>query len=210
MELYFSPLACSLATRIALYEADAEARYHQANTRTKRLSDGGDFYAVNPMGQVPVLRTDSGELLTENAAVLQYVADRTQAGLAPPPGEERYRLQQWLSFVSTELQKVVFIPLLDETSPEGAKAYARQKAAAPFVHLDKHLEGRDFLLSAFTVADAYLISVLNWCPAVRLDLAEWPTLNAYYHRILQRPAVSRAVAEERALYAEEQARRRAA
>src|SRR5689334_22533302 len=114
MELYFAPLACSLATRIALYETGAEATFTRVDTKSKKVADGSDFFAINGMGQVPTLRCDDGKLLTENAAVLQYVADRRpEAGLAPAGGFERYQLQQWLNFITSELHKVVFIPLLD-------------------------------------------------------------------------------------------------
>src|SRR5207253_3127146 len=141
MELYFAPLACSLATRIALYEAGAEAAFIQVDTKTKRVADGSDFRAVNAMGQVPVLRTDDGELLTENPAVLQYVADRyPQSGLAPQGGFERYGLQQWLNFITSELHKVVFIPLLDPKAPEGAKSFAREKAGPRLAYLNDYLE----------------------------------------------------------------------
>src|SRR5215470_13588388 len=120
MELYFGPLACSMATRISLYEAGAgsEATFTYVDTRTKRTGDGADYLAINPLGQVPALRIDSPEgrgddLLLENQAILQYVADRFPAAhLAPPPGRERARLQQWLSFIATELHKPVYIPLL--------------------------------------------------------------------------------------------------
>jgi len=130
MDLYFSPLACSMATRIALYEAGGKAGFIQVDLKSKRLGDGSDFLAVNDMGQVPVLRTDAGELLTENPVVLQYVADRFPgSGLAPREGIERYRLQQWLNFTTSELHKVLFGPLLDNKSSEDAKSYARQKTA---------------------------------------------------------------------------------
>src|SRR5579863_254967 len=117
MDLYFSPLACSMATRMALYEAGADARFVYVYTKAKRLADGSDFLAVNAMGQVPVLRTDDGEMLTENPVVLQYVADQfPQSGLAPPAGRiERYKLQRWLSFITSELHKLVFTPLLSAT-----------------------------------------------------------------------------------------------
>jgi glutathione S-transferase len=211
MELYFSPLACCMSSRIALYEAGAEARYHQVDTKAKRvLPDGSDFLAVTPLGQVPVLRTDDGELLIENAAVLQYVADNAGGKLAPPSGLKRYRLQQWLSFIGTELHKVVYIPLLDEKSPEGARAYARDNAGVRFAYLHNHLAGRDYLLDSFSVADAYLFTVLNWSAAAGVDLSRWPAVESYYRRLLKRPSVARALAEERALYAEEQARQKAA
>lgn len=211
MELYFAPLACCMSSRIALYEAGVEVRYHRVDTKTKRvLTDGSDFLALTPLGQVPVLRTDSGELLIENAAVLQYVADHAGGELAPPSGPERYRLQQWLSFIGTELHKFIYMPLLDEKSTEGARAYARENAGVRFEYLNSHLTGRDYLLDRFSVADAYLVTVLNWSAAAGVDLAKWPAVAAYYRRMLKRPSVARAVAEERALYAEEQARNKAA
>jgi glutathione S-transferase len=212
MDLYFSPLACSMATRIALYEIGAKAGFIMVDTKAKRVEDGSDFLAVNAMGQVPVLRTDEGELLTENPVVLQYVADRhPTSGLAPAAGTaERYRLQQWLNFTTSELHKVVFVPLLDPKANDGAKAYAREKAPARLAHLAKHLEGREFLLDRFTIADAYLLTVLNWGRYSGVDLAQWPAVHAYYHRMIERPAVAKAIAEEIALYKAEQARRSAA
>ncbi len=210
MELYFAPLACSMATRIALYEAGAEAEFIRVDTRTKRVADGSNFFAVNPMGQVPALRTDAGDLLTENQAVLQYVADcHPGARLAPPSGRERYRLQQWLSFIGAELHKAVFIPLLDPKAPEGAKEFARQKAPARFAYLDDHLAGREFVLEGFSVADAYLTAVLNWCPFAGVDLAEWPSVRGYHARMHERPSVARAFSEEKSVYMEEQAHRAA-
>jgi glutathione S-transferase len=155
------------------------------------------------MGQVPALRVEDGTTLTENTAVLQYVADRYPgAGLAPPPGLERARLQQWLGFIGTELHKAIFIPLLDPAAPEGAKAYARGKIAQRFAVLDRHLEARQFLLDHFSVADAYLATVLNWARAVNVELAPWPVLLAYHRRLLERPSVARAVGEEWRMYQE--------
>ena len=118
----------SLATRISLYEAGADAEYTRVDTRAKRVADGSDFGKINPMGQVPVLATDEGALLTENSAVLQYVAGRFPQ-LAPAAGIGRSRLQQWLSFIGTELHKAVFVPLLDPNAPDTVKAYARDKVA---------------------------------------------------------------------------------
>jgi glutathione S-transferase len=201
LNLYFSPMACSLATRVALYEADADAEFTAVDTRTKRLDGGGDFLAINPMGQVPALRLEDGSILTENTAVLQYVADRyPEAGLAPPSGLERAWLQQWLGFIGTELHKAIFIPLLDAAAPEAAKAYARGKIALRFAVLDRHLERRQFLLDRFSVADAYLATVLNWTRAVGVELAPWPALLAYHGRLLKRPSVARAVGEEFRMY----------
>ena len=211
MDLYFSPLACSMATRIALYEAGAVATYRQVNTRTKQVADGSDFRLVNPMGQVPVLRTDDGELLTENPVVLQYVADRhPESGLAPRDGMARYRVQQWLNFITSELHKLVFTPLLDSKGTDGGRDYARTKIEPRFSRLNAHLEGRAFLLDRFTIADAYLATVLNWTRATAIDLARFPHVQTYFERLLKRPSVARAFAEELALFKAEQARRGAA
>jgi glutathione S-transferase len=207
MELYFAPLACSMASRIALYEAGGTATFHQVDTRAGRLADGSEFSLINPMRQVPVLRTDAGDTLTENAVVLLYIADQyPEAGLAPREGTDRYRLQQWLSFIGTELHKLVFIPLLDSTSNDGAREYARSRIDRRFGHLDAHLHGRDHLLDRFTVADAYLVTVLNWAGFRAIELAPWPALRAYNDRVRARPHVARAMAEELALFRAEQAR----
>jgi glutathione S-transferase len=210
MQLYFAPLACSLATRIALYEAGADAEFTRVDTKTKRLEDGSDFRAVNAMGQVPVLRTEDGRLLTENPAVLQYVADRyPQSGLAPQGGFERYGLQQWLNFITSELHKMVFIPLLDPKAPEGAKAFAREKAGTRLAYLNDYLDGKDTLLERFTVADAYLVTVLNWAKYADVDLAAYPAIDAYLRRLHQRPSVARAFADELDIYQAEEAKRAA-
>lgn len=211
MDLYFSPLACSMATRIALYEAGAEAGYIYADPRTKRLPDGSDFRSVNPLGLVPVLRTDDGDVLTENAAILQYVAERfPDAQLAPAGGIERTRLQQWLCFIGTELHKALFVPLLDSKAPPEAKTYAAAKAESRLGYLDRYLTGREFLLDRFSVADAYLYTVLNWSRATPIDVTQWPAIKAYLSNLRKRPSVAKALAEEGALYAEEQARHKAA
>ncbi|RKP53456.1 glutathione S-transferase C-terminal domain-containing protein [Pararobbsia silviterrae] len=211
MDLYFSPLACSLATRIAFYEAGADARYIEVDTKSKRLRDGSDFYPVNPLGQVPVLRTDEGWLLTENTAILPYVADAfPDANLAPQSGTHaRAKFHQWLGFVSTELHKALFVPLLDPRAPADVHAYTRENVEPRLAALDRHLEGRAFLLDEFTVADAYLVTVLNWARYAGVDLAPWPSVDAYYARIVQRPQVARALKEEITLFKEDQARRQA-
>ena len=205
MNLYFSPLACSLATRISLYEAGAEAEYTRVDTRAKRLADGSDFRKINPMGQVPVLATDEGALLTENSAVLQYVANRFPQ-LAPTGGIDRSRLQQWLSFIGTELHKAVFVPLLDANAPDAAKVYARDQVALRLGILQEHLEGREFLLDRFTIADAYLVTVLNWTAVTGVDLGQWPAVRDYHQRLSKRPSVAKALGEELAMYQEQQRR----
>jgi glutathione S-transferase len=198
MDLYFAPLACSLATRIALYEAGAEARYIQVDTLTKQLTEGGDFFAINPLGQVPVLREDDGWTLTENSAVLPWVADRfPEARLAPAAGtRERALFHHWLGFIGTELHKAVFVPLLAKDTDEAVKAYARGKIPRRFDLLNRHLESRTFLLDEFSVADAYLVTVLNWGPYVGIDVSQWPAIATWAQRVRERPAVARALADE--------------
>jgi glutathione S-transferase len=198
MDLYFAPLACSLATRIAFYEAGAEVRYIQVDTHTKQLAEGGDFYAINALGQVPVLREDDGWTLTENTAILPWVADRfPEARLAPAAGtRERARLSQWLGFIGTELHKAVFVPLLSKDVDEAVKAYARGKIARRFDLLAHHLESRTFLLDEFSVADAYLVAVLNWGPYVGIDVSQWPAVASYAQRVRERPTVAQALADE--------------
>lgn len=212
MELFFSPLACSMASRIAFYEAGAEPRFNQVDPKRKRAADDVDFYTVNPMGQVPTLRLDDGAVLTENAVVLQYIADRfPTAGLVPPAGSvERYRAQEWLNFIGTELHKAIFIPLLDPKAAPGAKEFARSKIERSFGRLNAALEGRETLLDRFTVADAYLVTVLNWGAYSGVDLAQWPAVQAFYQRTIKRPAVARALTEEFRLYKEEVTRHAAA
>jgi glutathione S-transferase len=213
MDLYFSPLACSMATRIALYEAGAEATYLEVDPKTKRVQqDGSDFYAVNSLGLVPTLRTDDGAVLTENAAILQYVADRfPDAGIASGEGFERSRLHQWLCFIGTELHKGLFVPLLGKTVPAEMKAYTLERGLSRLDYLDKYLGGREFLLDHFSIADAYLVTVINWTMATPpIELAKWPAIKAYYERTMKRPSVAKAVAEEFVLYRAEIARHKAA
>ncbi|MCA1452023.1 glutathione S-transferase family protein [Bradyrhizobium sp. BRP22] len=213
MELYFSPLACSMATRIALYEAGASADYLEVDPKTKVvLKDGSDFNKVNPLGLVPTLRTDDGAVLTENAAILQYVADRfPEANLGSGPGMERTRLHQWLCFIGTELHKGLFVTLLDKKAPQDAKTYVVEKNLSRLDYLENHLKGRDYLLDHFSVADAYLVTVINWTMATPpVELAKWPALKAYHARLRARPSVAKAIAEEFELYKAEIARHKAA
>jgi len=206
MDLYFSPMTCSLATRIALYELDEPATFHQVNVFKKQLADGRDYFQINPKGQVPALLTREGVLLTEGPAVLQYVADlKPERGLAPKAGTlERYQLQQWLNYVSTEIHKQIFYTIFSPQWPAEAKVFVReQMVPSRYEFLSKHLEGREFLLDGgFTVADAYLVTTLSWCQAAGIDLGRWPVLQAYLERIKARPSVARAMKEEWALFKE--------
>ncbi|HSR97234.1 MAG TPA: glutathione S-transferase N-terminal domain-containing protein [Kofleriaceae bacterium] len=225
MQLYFSPLACSMATRIALYEAGADAAYIEVDPKTKLTLDGADYRKVHPLGLVPALRTDDGELVTENAAVLQYLVRRfPEARLGPSEGLPYARLQQWLCFIGTELHKGTFAPLLDRAAPEAVKTYTLERSRSRLAYLSEHLANREYLLASpgssapggsaelidqFSVADAYLVTVLNWTLAVPIALKDWPALDAYVGRLRSRASVAKAMREEQQLYAAEVARHRA-
>jgi glutathione S-transferase len=167
---------------------------------------------VNPLGLVPTLRTDEGTVLTENAAILQYVADHfPKAGIATAPGMERSRLHQWLCFVGTELHKALFVPLLDKKAGPEVKAYVLEKNLSRLDYLENYLKGREYLLDHFSVADAYLVTIINWTMATPpIDLAKWPVVKAYYERLRARPSIAKAIAEEFELYKAEVARHKAA
>ena len=200
LELYFSPLACSLASRIALLEAGVDARYQRVDLVSRRLvGHDGDFLAVSPKGQVPVLRLDDGSLLTEGSAVLQYIADlNPAAGLAPPPRDpQRYRLQEWLSFVGTELHKGFLHPAFNP-APEDMRAYARERVPKTLAIAAAHLDANAYLVGdSFSVADAYLVWALMLVHYAGIDLKAWPSLLAYQERGLGRASVREALACER-------------
>ena len=209
MDLYFSPLACSMANRIALYEAGQAANFIEVDPKTKKvLKDNSDYYAINPLGLVPVVRTDDGVILTENAAILQHVAERyAESAIGAKPGMERSKLQQWLCFIGTELHKSLFTPLLGKTTPPEVKAYTLEKYLSRLEYLDNALKGREYLLDRFTVADAYLTTVLNWSIALpMIPWAKYPEVTRYLEQMKKRPAVMKALGEEFALYKAELAR----
>jgi glutathione S-transferase len=202
LQLYFWPMACSLASRIALLETGIEARYHLVHLRSKKiLETGADFWAISAKGAVPVLMFEDGQALTENAAVLQYIADlRPDLCLAPAFGEpDRYRLQEWLSFVSTEIHKGFLFPTFWYTD-DAAKASARERIVQTVSIVAAHLEARQHLVGeGFTVADAFLTWALLLLGPAGIDLAGWPPLADYLRRMQQRPHVQEAVAIEREL-----------
>ena len=166
---------------------------------------------VYPLGLVPAIRLDDGALLTENAAILQYVAERfPDANLAPRSGLERTRLQQWLCFIGTELHKGLFIPLFDKKAPEGTAGNTLAKGESRLAFLNDHLAGREFLLDHFTVADAYLYTVLNWSMATPVKFDRFPAIQDYFARMQKRPSVAKAFREELALYKAEMSRHKAA
>ena len=197
MKLYFIPFACSLATRIAIEEAELDAEFVQV-LPGGRLPDGRPFTAISPMGYVPAMETAGGLALSEGAAVLTYIADLAAEGvLAPAPyTAERYQMLRWLNFVSTELHKSVFAPLMSQATPEGAREWARHLATKRLDLLSAHLDGADYLVGSFSVADAYLLSVLNWCEFAGIAIADWPVLLGWRTRMRKRPSVAQAMATE--------------
>jgi glutathione S-transferase len=202
VKLYFIPFACSLATRIAILEAELDADFVQVLPGGV-LPDGRPFTAVSPMGYVPAMETAGGLALSEGPAVLTYIADLAAEGvLAPAPyTDERYQLIRWLNFVSTEIHKGIFAPLMTSASTDGARQWSRSLIDRRFGLLSGHLDGKEYLLEGFSVADAYLLSVLNWCEFAKVDLAEWPVLLAWRARMRQRPSVAEAMATEMPLRA---------
>jgi len=215
MQLFFSPLACSMSSRIAFAEAGAPIDLVEVDPLTKRiLATGEDYRTINPLGLVPALRLDDGTVLTENSAVLQYVADaHPEAVLAPPESDrlERAKLRQWLNFISTELHKGLMTPLLGRETPPEVKSWAVKKFGPRLDYLNDKLAGREFLLEKFSVADAYLATVLNWTQATpEIDLAAYPNVKAYLERMRQRPSVAAALSVEVPLFRAEMARRKAA
>jgi len=198
MQLYFSPGACSLASHIALREAGLPFDLKRTDTKTKKLEDGSDYYAVNSKGSVPALRLDNGQVLTEGPVILQYVADqKPESGLAPMNGSiERYRLQEWLNFITSEVHKT-FSPLFNPAADASVKAYTTQNLEKKFDWLDKQLAGKQFLTGdKFTIADAYLFVVANWSNFVGIDLGRWPALKEFQARVAARPKVQEALAAE--------------
>ena len=198
MKLYYLQGACSLASHIALYETGLKFDATGIDRATKKTSDGEDFNAVNSKSYAPALRLDNGEVLTENVAVLQYIADsKPESKLAPPAGTlERYRLVEWLAFINSEVHKNVS-PIFNPAATEEVKNFARTNLARRLDWLDRELGSRPFLTGEnFTVADAYLFVVLNWFPRLKIDLAKWPTLQAFHQRVSARPAVDKALRAE--------------
>jgi len=198
MKLYYSPGACSLSPHIALREAGLSFDLMLASTKTKKLQDGSDFYAINSKGSVPVLELDNGERLTEGPAIVQYIADLAPAAnLAPAAGSmARYRLQEWLNYITSELHKG-FSPLFNPATPEDYKPVARAALMARFTWVNAQLEGKQYLMGdQFTVADAYLFVVSNWGQYVGVDVSGFEHLVAFRARVAARPAVQEAMKAE--------------
>ncbi|MBP8039319.1 MAG: glutathione transferase GstA [Aeromonadaceae bacterium] len=198
MKLYYTPGACSLAPHIVLCESGLPYILERVDLRNKTIADGRDFLAINPLGYVPVLELNNGEMLTEVTAILFYLADRVpNAGLVPPAGEvARYRLLAWLNFIGSELHKN-FSPLFGKDTPAEYKAQVSARLATRFAHVDGVLAYSPYLADGvFTIADAYLFVVSNWAAIVGFDLAPYPHLLAFRERVAARPSVQRAMQEE--------------
>ena len=198
VKLYFSPGAGSLAAHIALREAGLDFDLVRVDLHEHKLADGGDFAAINPKGNVPVLGFGDDVCLTEVAAIVQYIADRIpESGLAPRPHTlERYRLQEWLGFIGSDLHKP-FAPLFKADTPEDYKRFVREGIVHHLAYVASHLSGRDYLVGErFTIADGYLFSVLSWCDAAGIDIFRWPALAAFRERIGQRQSVRDSLAAE--------------
>ena len=199
MKLYYATGACSLASHITLFELGLPFEAVAVSLRRKTTRDGVDFSTINPKGYVPALVLDDGQVLTEGTAVLQYLADlRPELGLAPANGTlARYRLQEWLGFINSELHKP-FGPLFDPKAPDAAKERARAACVLRLTYLDGVLKGPYLMGEAFTVADAYLYTVLSWAGHVGIDLDAWPAVKAYFARLARRPTIQAAHEAEHA------------
>jgi glutathione S-transferase len=198
MKLYYSPGACSLSPHIALLEAGLPYDLVKVDLRAKKLENGDDYYQINPKGQVPALGLDNGEVMTEGPVIVQMIADQAAAkNLAPArDSTERYRLQEWLNFVGTELHKS-FSPLFNPAIPDEVKAFFKDRIMGKFKYADEKLAGRDYLTGKqFTVADGYLYTMLRWADGNKMDLSALKNLMAFKDRVGARPKVQEALTKE--------------
>ena len=198
MKLYYTPGACSLSPHIVVSEAGLPVELEQVNLAEHKTATGQDYMAVNPKGYVPALRLDDGSILTEGPAIVQYLADQKPAsGLAPAAGTmDRYRLQEWLTFIGTELHKS-FSPLFNKASSDDVKNTAKASINKRLAWLNDQLAGRQYLMGGkFTVADAYAFTIVNWTNFVGIDLKDYPNLGAYMARVGGRPKVHEALKAE--------------
>ena len=198
MKLYFAPGVCSLSPHIVLEEAGLKHTLVKTDIRAKTVEGGSDYKKTNPLGYVPALELDDGTILTEGPAIVQYIADKVpEKKLAPANGTlERYKMQGWLNFVSSEMHKG-FSPLFNPAMPEEGKKIARERLIARIEHVNKHLAGRDYLMGqSFSLPDAYLFTVLRWTVPTKIDLAPFPHIQAFMKRMEARPAVKAAMKSE--------------
>src|SRR5919109_5472700 len=199
MKLYYTPGACSHAPHILLREAGLDFSLEKVDLAAKKTETGADYKAINPHGYVPALQLDNGEVLTEGPAIDQYIADLVPAKkLAPASGTpERYKLQSWLNFISTELHKQ-FSPLFNKAVPEEYKAMVKEKLATRFDVINQHLSSNKYLLGeGFTAPDAYLYTVLGWAKHFGIDFAaKWPAIKSFMERVAARPSAQAAAKAE--------------
>ena len=198
MKLYYAPGACSLSPHIVSRELGIPVELKKVNTKEKSIEGGGDYWKVNGRGYVPALELDDGQILTEGPAIVQYLADlKPAAGLVPKAGSlERYRVQEWLNFLTSEIHKS-FSPLFKPNTPEEYKKIAKENLATRFDWLDQQLAGKDYLMGKqFSVADAYLFVLLGWSKPTQIDLSRWPNLAAFHARVGARPKVQEALQAE--------------
>jgi glutathione S-transferase len=198
MKLYYSPGACSLSPHIALLEAGLPYDLVKVDVRAKKLENGDDYYKINPKGQVPALGLDNGEVMTEGPVIVQMIADQAAAkNLAPArDSAERYKLQEWLNFTTTELHKN-FSPLFNPAIPEEVKAFFKDRIMGKFKYADDKLAGQDYLMGKqFTVADGYLYTMLRWADGNKMDLSALNNLMAFKDRVGARPKVQEALTKE--------------
>lgn len=197
MKLYYSPGACSLSPHIALLEAGLPYDLIKVDLRAKKLENGDDYLKINPKGQVPALALDSGELITEGPVIVQMIADKAGKGLAPArDSAERYKLLEWLNFITTELHKN-FGPMFSPVLADDAKAFFKDRVMGKFKYLETALAGHDYVMGKqFTVADAYLFTMLAWADRLKFDLSGMPNLTAYKARVGARPKVQEALVKE--------------
>jgi glutathione S-transferase len=198
MKLYYSPGACSLSPHIALLEAGLPYDLVKVDLRAKKLENGDDFLTINPKGQVPALGLDNGELLTEGPVIVQMIADKAAGKHLAPARDsaERYRLQEWLNFITGELHKN-FGPMFQPALSDDTKAFFKDRLMGKFRYLDGQLAGHDYLMGKqFTVADAYLFTMLCWADRMKFDLSAMPNLSAYKARVAARPKVQEALTKE--------------
>lgn len=200
MKLYYSPGACSLAAHIALHESGLPFAAQRVDLRSHTLADGTDYYRINPKGYVPLLELDSGERLTEVAVILQYIADRNPGTLAPEFGSlDRYRVMEWLNFIATEIHKQLS-SLWKPTTPDAYKAIVLEAVGKRFDFVVESLADKPYLTGErFTIADAYLFTIVNWHKFLKFDIDRWPVLQQFQARVAARPKVQAALAAEHLL-----------
>jgi glutathione S-transferase len=198
MKLYYSPGACSLSPHIVLRESGLPFELVLASTKSHKLLDGTDYYSINPKGYVPLLELDNGERLSEGPAIVQYIADQVpDRALAPANGTmARYRLQEWLNFITSEVHKIIGL-LFNPATPEEYRPAVKERVLGRLKWVDSQLEGKAYLMGdRFCVADAYLFTVTNWTKVVGIDISGLPNLGAFMGRIAARPAVQEAMKAE--------------